>query len=165
MAQDLFRNFRDVVIRELIGRGADGRCLCCSDEHVHLADVCCGLEFVNRATVFGPDKQVGRYPGSGRFYKDAIRVAFDLESVASRGCHRDWLADFDHGQVIERSVDLGNRLLLSSTRTRLHRQARQRLKIVFTENSLFFTRHARTVNGISSALSRTESRSHDSQPN
>ena len=113
MTQDLFCNFRYIFIRELFGRGADGRCLCCPDEHVHLADVGRGLEFVNGAAVLGPDKQVGRYPGSGRFYKDSICVAFDLESIASRGCHRDRLADFNDRQVVQCSVDLGDRLLLS----------------------------------------------------
>ena len=115
MAQDLLCNFRDVVIRELIGRGADGRCLCCSDEHVHLADVCRGLQFVDGAAVLGPDKQVGRYPGSGWFYKDSIRVTFDLEGVTSRGCHRDRLADFNDRQVVQCGVDLGYGLLLGES--------------------------------------------------
>ena len=62
--------------------------------------------------MLGPDKQVGRYPRSGRFYKNAVPVALDLEGVASGSRHRYRLADFNDGQVIERGVDLGYGLLL-----------------------------------------------------
>jgi hypothetical protein len=39
-------------------------------------------------------------------------VALDLEGLASGGRHRDRLANFYDGQVIERGVDLGYGLLL-----------------------------------------------------
>src|SRR5260370_17661799 len=60
-----------------------------------------GLKLIGKAARRRPDEQVGGRASLQGLDEDFVFMAFDLKRGAAGCSHRDWLAEFKHGQVVK----------------------------------------------------------------